>query len=167
MVCTGFGVAIIFFTLIIPFSFSFMEMLLMQNQAFIQTFGSTAFFRFILFLAMLFGPFPNFSRTPGSYGIMHNSDLLYKVILSFPLWIGAWKIFKTFNYKYYAMVIYVILGLLAITLYGMSLNFRYQVTSYPLMLPIIAYAFNRKIKKNHYYSYMLFSVAIIMMYNNR
>jgi hypothetical protein len=120
-----------------------------------------------LVVSSFIGPFSNFSKAVG-YALLSNSGLLFKTLISFPLLVGIWHIIKTYNYQYYALIAYVGMGFIMVGLSGASLDMRYQVTFFPFMLSIIAYAFQKqKINNLIYYSYIILSCAIIILYNYR
>jgi hypothetical protein len=120
---------------------------------------------FYQILIALIGPLPNFNRSL-NFEIFHNSGLLFKVIISFPFWMGIWYIIRTFNYKYYYLVAYIFMGLLMCIVTGYS-YIRFQVAFFPLMLPIIAYAFQFGLNKICYNIYSVLSIFVIILYNNR
>jgi hypothetical protein len=130
--------------------------------------SNNLFFAFSVGIAAaLVGPFPNFNRA-GILAILYNSGILFKMLISFPLLAGIWYIVKSYNHRYYAMVAYIGMGLIMVVLSGVSLDMRYQLTFYQIMLVVIAYAFQEwKIKKLTYYFYALFSVGLIIVYNFR
>jgi hypothetical protein len=63
------------------------------------------------------------------------------------------------------------MGVIMFIVVGVSLDTRYQTTSFPLMLPIMAYALQAGIKKisskMFYGSYMILSIGLIVLYNYR
>jgi hypothetical protein len=90
------------------------------------------------------------------------------MLISLPLFAGIWHIVKSHNYRYYALMAYIGMGLIMLVLSGVSLDMRYQLTFYPIMLVVIAYAFQEwKIKKLTYYFYALLSGGLIIVYNFR
>jgi hypothetical protein len=117
-------------------------------------------------IAALIGPFPNFNRLK-SFSMIHNSGSMLKVVYSFPFWVGIWYVLKTLNYKYYAIIAYAIMGMAMLILSGVALDIRYQITFFPIMLPIIAYACQQGINKISYYGYTILSVVLIIAYNTR
>jgi hypothetical protein len=154
----------ILFTYIFPFSLE--HVLAVASYRLSQSGSSSSTAWITQIISGLVGPFPNFNRAV-AYGIIHNSGLLLKLIYSFSLWVGIWYVLKTLNYKYYALVAYIIMGMVMLILSGVSLDMRYQITFFPLMLPIIAYAFQQRIKKIFYYGYTVLSVVLIIAYNAR
>jgi len=149
---------------------TFVSLLQRFNERQLEKFGSGHFGWFIQILAALFGPFPNFNRTE-YFMIMTNSGILYKMILSLPLWVGVWRLIKNFNYKYYPIIVYILLNSVVIAMYGKTLELRYQMPYFPLMLPVIAYTIqNWKWKltyKIEAAGYPFFVLALIILYNMR
>jgi hypothetical protein len=160
----------IIFTYIFPVSLDFV---LEVTQGRMRGTSGSAFFKWAtLIISALIGPFPNFNRL-NSYAILFNGGLLFKVLFSFPLWIGIWRIIKSFDYRYYPVVAYVGMGLIMVILSGVSLDMRYQITFFPVMLPMIVYGISNEVKRNLlktkmlYGSYFFLSVFLIIIYNNR
>jgi hypothetical protein len=122
----------------------------------------------VMIISAFIGPLSNFNRSV-QYGIMHNSGLLYKTFISYPLWVGVWHIVRTYNVKYYAIITYIVMGVIMLILAGVSLDMRYQITFFPLMLPILAYALQKYKGRNKIlnYSYIILSVGLIILYNHR
>jgi hypothetical protein len=121
---------------------------------------------FTLISSALIGPFPNFNQT-ADFGIIHNGGLLFKVLFSLPLLAGIGYIIKNFKYRSYALLVYCSIGMLMLVLSGVSLDMRYQITFFPLMLPFAAYAVQRKLNSILYYCYIALSLGLIVVYNNR
>jgi hypothetical protein len=126
----------------------------------------------VLIATSLIGPFPNFSNAIQDggerYWIVYNSALLFKVIVSFYILVGIWRIIKTYNFRYYSILAYIGMGLLLLVLSGVALDMRYQITFYPIMIPIIAYAFKgRKISNLLYSFYIIVSSGLVILYNIR
>jgi hypothetical protein len=135
-----------------------------------KTYGTVWFRWAVQILAALFGPFPNFNRAL-VFGIMHNSGLLFKVMFSFPLVYGLFRILKNFKYEYYPVLVYVVVGIFLCAVWGIALNMRYQVTFFPMMLIVIAYTLQTGTKRLPYeISYGLSCIiltGVIFLYNAR
>jgi hypothetical protein len=148
----------------------FVQYLVSANIRILRTVDNTLLAWLVQIIAGFFGPFPNFNRI-NDFEIMETGGVFLKVIISLLLWMGVLMIVKRFNYKYYPIVVYVVVNLLVVLLYGKTLDMRYQLVCLPLMLPVIAYAFQdagKKIARGLvYYAYILFAVGIILAYNHR
>jgi hypothetical protein len=168
----GFWATIILFNYIFYYlkRENFFETFVLANDRLSRLLGNIYFGWFIQIVAGLFGPFPNFNRA-GTNEIMENSGLLLKQMLSLPLWIGVYQLFKDFAYKYYPILIYILASLLIIGIYGKTLDMRFQLTYFPAMLIVIAYAV-QKWKNNIFYklafcTHTVFSICLIFLYNGR
>jgi hypothetical protein len=94
------------------------------------------------------------------------------MLISFPLLIMTWHTIKTYNYHYYPMLAYVGMGIIVIGFFStVSLDMRYQITFFPLILPIAACFFQRSTKaislKLLYGSYIVCLTGLIVFYNHR
>jgi hypothetical protein len=165
VICFVFGV--IFLDLIIMSLFS---KFLSSNLKFAldsKFYGSVWFRWLVQVVSVLFGPFPNFNRSL-VFGIMYNSGLFFKVMFSFYLLLGICNLVKNLEYDYYPVVIYVLMGMFFCSVWGVALNMRFQITFFPLMLLIMAYAIQEcKLNKIMYYIYAIFSSGLIIAYNIR
>jgi hypothetical protein len=165
-----------FFLLFILFSYlfsylgiNFIQFLTRQNGRVLRSISSPILVWLLQIVAGFFGPFPNFNRA--GFVIMETSGALLKVFISLPLWIGVSKIIKSFNYKYYPIVVFVIINLFVLVIYNKTFDMRYQLVCFPLMLPIIAYTFQNVSRRITHgllnYGYILFSIGLILAFNNR
>jgi hypothetical protein len=149
---------------------NFVQYLVSVNIKVLRTVDNMALAWPVQIIAGFFGPFPNFNRIH-EFEIMETGGVFLKVIISLLLWMGVLMIVKKFNYKYYPIVLYVVVNLLVLLLYGKTLDMRYQLVCLPLMLPVIAYALQEAGKKIArglvYYTYILFVIGIILAYNHR
>lgn len=118
-------------------------------------------------IAVLFGPFPNLSRT-GQYALLHSSGLLMKMFLNFFMIISLIEIVRAYDYKKYPLLVYFLISAMMFILSFVAFDIRYQITLFPLMIPLIAYAIqNVKLKRRSFFIYFLFVCGLIFFYNTR
>jgi hypothetical protein len=155
----------IIFLYIFPFSLA--HILWVTGNRISHTGMNSSIMWLVLILSAFIGPFPNFNSN-GMVEILYNSGILFKMLASFPLLVGTWHIIRSYNYRYYAIIAYIGMGIIMVFLSGVSLDLRYQITFYPLMLPVIAYTFRmQKINNLVYYAYTIFLIPLIVLYNFR
>jgi hypothetical protein len=165
-ICFFFGIFALgaVFTYIFPVS---LEHIIWVTGNRISAKGSNLLFGWIVNIAgALVGPFPTFNRAAND-ALLVNVSLLFKLQISFALLIGIWRILKSYSHRYYALMVYVSLGVIMLILSGTSLDMRYQITFFPLMLVIIAYAFQKKINKIFYNMYIAASFVMVLIFNSR
>lgn len=117
-------------------------------------------------LAVLCGPFPNFSRSVG-YTIIHSSGTLFKAIIDFYALATIYSTIRKFDYTQYPFLAFLVMNFVMLVLGGVALDLRYQIIIFPIVLIMAAKA----IQKNKYSLigtvYMLFLIALIFFYNIR
>jgi len=118
-------------------------------------------------IAAIFGPFPNFTRMV-QYGIYHSSGLLLKCILNLFAFTGVVFAIKRFDYRYYPLVLYLLMGIFMLLGSGTSLDMRYHVTFLPALIILAAYSLNTvRIKNIVLWGYCALSCVVIALYNLR
>ena len=118
------------------------------------------------FLAIFFGPFANFSQL-SEYAIVHSSGVLLKSVLGFPIIMGIIYYTKNFSYKFFPLLVYFILNSLMVVLVGVSLDMRYQIPFYPMVIPYAAKFIQDKSFSQTFYYYILLLFLLIWFYNLR
>lgn len=118
-------------------------------------------------IAAIFGPFPNFTRT-AQYGIYHSSGLLLKCILNLFACTGFVCVIKRFDYRYYPVALYLIMGIFMLLGTGTSLDMRYHVTFLPALIVLAAYTLDTvKIRNIILWGYCTCVCIVIAFYNLR
>lgn len=130
-----------------------------------ESIGSSATW-IIQFLAVIFGPFANFSKT-NAYSTVHASGLIVKGILDLYLILGLIKIIKKYQSTFYSIFIYFLMNLAMLVLAGVSLDMRYQITLFPLTLPIIGRQIKKSNKIKIFSFYCLIFIILTFLYNER
>jgi hypothetical protein len=118
-------------------------------------------------IAVLFGPFPSMNRTV-QYGLLHSSGLLLKMFLNFFMIVSLITIIRTYDYRKYPLLVYFLTSAMMLILSFVAFDMRYQITLFPLMMPLIAYAIqNVRLKKGMFFMYCLFVIGLVFFYNAR
>ncbi len=118
-------------------------------------------------IAVLFGPFPSMNRTI-QYGLIHSSGLLLKMFLNFFMIASLIDIIRTYDYMKYPLLVYFLTSAMMFILSFVALDMRYQITLFPLMIPLIAYAIqNIRLRSGLFFMYSLFVIGLVFFYNNR
>lgn len=118
-------------------------------------------------IAVLFGPFPSMNRTV-QYGLLHSSGLLLKMFLNFFMIVSLITIIRTYDYRKYPLLVYFLTSAMMLILSFVAFDMRYQITLFPLMMPLIAYAIqNARLKKGMFFMYCLFVIGLVFFYNAR
>lgn len=118
-------------------------------------------------IAVLFGPFPSMNRTL-QYGLLHSSGLLLKMFLNFFMIVSLIDIIRTYDYRKYPLLVYFLTSAMMFILSFVALDMRYQITLFPLMVPLIAYAIqNIRLRSGLFFMYSLFVIGLVFFYNNR
>lgn len=117
-------------------------------------------------LSAFCGPFPNFSRA-GQYTIVHSSGLVMKLLLNSFMIVGLITIIKNYNNKRYDLLIYFTMNFAMLVLAGVALDMRYQITLFPLMIPIIALTIQNYDNWKLFCVYNIFIIIVVFFYNNR
>lgn len=117
-------------------------------------------------LSVFCGPFPNFNRV-GQYAIVHSSGLMMKLMFNFYMIVGLGTIVLKYQNKQYHMLAYFLLNFVMLVLAGVALDMRYQITLYPIMMPLIAISLQEFNNQKIFWIYLLFITSIVFFYNNR
>lgn len=115
-------------------------------------------------VAAVFGPFPNFNRTVGIY---HSSGLLLKCILNLFACTGIVYVIKRFDYRYYPVALYLIMGIFMLFVTA-ALDMRFHVTFFPALILLVAYTLDTvKIRNVILWGYCACICVVITLYNLR
>ncbi|MBP3455560.1 MAG: glycosyltransferase family 39 protein [Alistipes sp.] len=119
-------------------------------------------------VAAAFGPFPNFTYAV-QYGIYHSAGLLLKsIFLNLFACAGIVYVIKRFDYRYYPLVLYLIMGIFMLLGTGFSLDMRFHVTFFPALMVLVAYALDTvKIRNVILWGYCACMCVVIALYNLR
>lgn len=118
-------------------------------------------------LAAFFGPFPSITRT-GQYGIYHSSGLLLKCLLNYFVFLGIYHVVRKYNYYFYPIILYFLMGLIMLLGSGTSFDIRYHITFFPALILLVAYELqNGKLHKFLFSLYSIISIIVISLYNLR
>lgn len=120
----------------------------------------------IQLISAFFGPFPNFTRYV-QYGIYHSAGLLFKDILSIFCLLGILTTFKNFNYRFYGICFYYIMGILMLVVGGVALDMRYAITFFPafIILTILGIRNFKMTQLSYIFDFGIF--LLILFYNQR
>lgn len=119
-------------------------------------------------VAAVFGPFPNFIYTI-QCGIYHSAGLLLKsIFLNLFACMGIVYVIKRFDYRYYPVALYLIMGIFMLMVTGFSLDMRYHVTFFPALILLVAYTLDTvKIRNVILWGYCACMCVVIALYNLR
>lgn len=118
-------------------------------------------------LSLIFGPYANFAKM-SEYAIVHSSGVLLKGVMGFPIIAGILYCIRHLQWRYYAIMAYLILHSIMIVLAGVALDMRYQITAYPLTLPFVAqYVQRNGNNKIYYIGYIGVLFLLMWFYNKR
>lgn len=77
-------------------------------------------------------------------------------------------IIRTYDYRKYPLLVYFLTSAMMLILSFVAFDMRYQITLFPLMMPLIAYAIqNVRLKKGMFFMYCLFVIGLVFFYNAR
>lgn len=123
--------------------------------------------RFILqILANFFGPFSNFSNS-NAHAIIYSSGVLMKGILGFPMIYCIYKSIKSLDWKYYGLILYFAMNVTMIVIVERSLDMRYQVTAFPMIIPLIANGLEVSKMSKYFGLYIVLLISLTFLYNQR
>lgn len=163
-------VGVIFINLFISYFYSIsLDFVLdMNSNRFSDTSGTIIFKWFVQMIAAIIGPFPNFNQM-ASYGMLHSSGLVLKVLLSYLLGVGVYLVIKNTLYEYYPLIIFLLMGGVMLVISGVALDMRYHITFFPIILPLVALSLKNKniLISKKYLSYIVLIIFIIIAYNGR
>lgn len=122
----------------------------------------------------LIGPFPNVTRSD-TYGIYYSGILLLKSLLGSFFYVGLYIAWKQKNIVYIPLMLYWLLNVSMYILGGISLDYRYQITVFPVFLCFVAlglehYKIDKDERRKRGYfilSYSILVLFIILFYNLR
>lgn len=122
----------------------------------------------------LIGPFPNFTRSD-TYGIYYSGILLLKSLLGSFFYVGLYTAWKQKKIVYIPLMLYWLLNVSMYILGGISLDYRYQITVFPIFLCFVAlglehYKIDKAKRQQRGYfilSYSILVLIVILFYNLR
>ncbi len=117
-------------------------------------------------ISAFIGPFPNFNRLV-QYGLYHSSGLLLKGITSVFCVSGIYYIIKSYDYRFYPILLYWIFGIALLILGGVALDMRYAITFYMAYVILACYGLSRIKNKFIIAGVQLSTLAVILLYNFR
>ena len=117
-------------------------------------------------LALIFGPFANFSHL-SEYAIIHSSGVLLKGVLGYPMLCGIWQCIRQLQWRSYALLIYFLLHITMLIIVCRGLDMRYQITLFPMTIPFIAQGLQGNKHPKWFALYGCVLVGILWFYNQR
>jgi len=102
--------------------------------------GSIPFTYAVNTLSQLIGPLPTVVSSDKIHLMLYGPGLIYRVLLSFPFWLGVKYIYKSKNYILYPLVIFVLMEMSALTIIMEGLELRKALPHLPFVF-IIAFWF--------------------------
>jgi hypothetical protein len=129
--------------------------------------GSLSFTYAVNILAQLIGPLPTLISENKVMLTFFAPGLIYRILLSFPFWLGVLYIYKTKNDKLYPLVFFVIMEMSALALLLEGLEFRKALPHIGIVF-IIAFWFMDKydnrliiVKRKVFRIFFFFSIFIL------
>ena len=116
------------------------ELLMYARAADGMIIGSIPFTYAVNTLSQLIGPLPTVVSSDKIHLMLYGPGLIYRVLLSFPFWLGVKYIYKSKNYILYPLVIFVLMEMSALTIIMEGLELRKALPHLPFVF-IIAFWF--------------------------
>lgn len=118
-------------------------------------------------LATIIGPFPNFSRSV-QYAMYFSSGLTTKIIFSVFVISALITVIKKYDWKFYSISAYLVMGYIMLLISGTSLDMRYHITFFPAFCLLLGYGLDRcHLKKERLYALCPIITTIALLYNFR
>ena len=126
-------------------------------------------------LSQLFGPLPSLVSHKITL-TFYAPSLIYRVLLSFPFWLGVWYIFKIKSYKLYPLVLFILFEMFSLTAILEGLELRKALPHLPIVF-IIAFWFldkydtksiviKRKKRFQLFFKFIIFLLTFIILFWN-
>ncbi len=131
-----------------------------------HTGGSFSFMMIIECLAAWFGPFPNFVGGAETPLFLYNFYLLFKSLFSVYFVYGLYRLYKNSSQYFNVVFSYVILNVLLMIFAFVALDFRYQLTYYPLFLVLGVYGFQERVSNGwgkHSKTFFLAKAGVLLL----
>ena len=116
------------------------ELLMYARAADGMIIGGIPFTYAVNTLAQLIGPLPTVVSSEKIHLILYAPGLIYRVLLSFPFWLGVKYIYKSKSYILYPLVIFVLMEMSALIIIMEGLELRKSLPHLPFVF-IIAFWF--------------------------
>jgi len=128
----------------------------------------------IQFVSSIWGPFPNLCFVYNGPFYIYDYYIFLNCILSFYFIFGVFALYTTFHKFMPYIFMYIFLNLLAVIVSVVALDFRFQLTYFPLFTLVSFYGFQEQSKQFSaltnmlcFIVYLIIIAAIIIMYNSR